>query len=429
MSPVDRKDPSYRLRHSTAHVMAQAVEEMFPEAKFGWGPPHDRFENGFYYDFDLPRALTPEDFPGDRGPDAPDRQAKTTPLSYRVVGADEARELFEDQPYKLETIDDLAGGEGRVRRGPGRRRRDLDVHPGRVRGSLSRTAPREHRPDPARRLQAAGRVRGVLAGERGEHDAPARPRHGLADGGGPGALSVAARGGGEARPPPPRRRARPVQHPGPRSGRDWLSSIQKGALVRTLMEDYWRERHRDGRLRLRLHAAHRAVDALGDQRAPEVVQRGHVRADRHRGRAVLPQADELPVPHADLQEPGAQLPRPADALRGARHRVPLRTLGHVARAAARARLHAGRRAPVLPAGPDAGRDRPRPRLLPVGPRRLRLRGAGDGAQRPRSTDAGEVRRAATPTGRWRSPRWRRPSTRAGYRTSVWRARPSSTARR
>ena len=63
MAPVDREDSSYNLRHSTAHVMAQALKEMFPEAKLGWGPPHDRFENGFYYDFDLPRALTPEDFP------------------------------------------------------------------------------------------------------------------------------------------------------------------------------------------------------------------------------------------------------------------------------------------------------------------------------------------------------------------------------
>jgi threonyl-tRNA synthetase len=36
---------------------------MFSEAKLGWGSPHDRFENGFYYDFDLPRPLTPEDLP------------------------------------------------------------------------------------------------------------------------------------------------------------------------------------------------------------------------------------------------------------------------------------------------------------------------------------------------------------------------------
>ncbi len=48
----------YRIRHSAAHVMAQAVLEKFPEAKIAIGPP---IEDGFYYDFDLPRPLTEED--------------------------------------------------------------------------------------------------------------------------------------------------------------------------------------------------------------------------------------------------------------------------------------------------------------------------------------------------------------------------------
>jgi threonyl-tRNA synthetase len=82
---------------------------MFPEAKLAWGPPHDRFENGFYYDFDLPRALTPDDFPEIEG-----RMRRIVredhPFRYRVVGADEARGLFSDQPYKLETIDELERG-------------------------------------------------------------------------------------------------------------------------------------------------------------------------------------------------------------------------------------------------------------------------------------------------------------------------------
>jgi threonyl-tRNA synthetase len=119
MSPVDRADPSYKIRHSTAHVMAQAVKEMFPEAKLAWGPPHDRFANGFYYDFDLPRALTPKDFP-----EIETRMRRIIqgnhPFRYRVVDADEARELFRDQPYKLETIDDLVEGRdeyGEVRSG------------------------------------------------------------------------------------------------------------------------------------------------------------------------------------------------------------------------------------------------------------------------------------------------------------------------
>src|SRR5688572_19729730 len=52
------KDLYYRLRHSAAHVMAEAVLELFPDAKLAIGPP---IEDGFYYDFDLPRPLTPDD--------------------------------------------------------------------------------------------------------------------------------------------------------------------------------------------------------------------------------------------------------------------------------------------------------------------------------------------------------------------------------
>jgi threonyl-tRNA synthetase len=109
MPAVAHEDPSFRLRHSTAHVLAQAVREMFPEAKLAWGPPHDRFENGFYYDLDLPRSLTPDDFPEIEG-----RMRRIIgedhPFRYRVVGVDEARGLFSDQPYKLETIDELERG-------------------------------------------------------------------------------------------------------------------------------------------------------------------------------------------------------------------------------------------------------------------------------------------------------------------------------
>ena len=50
----------YKIRHSAAHVMAQAVLEMFPEAKYTIGPP---VENGFYYDFELPEPITQEDLP------------------------------------------------------------------------------------------------------------------------------------------------------------------------------------------------------------------------------------------------------------------------------------------------------------------------------------------------------------------------------
>lgn len=56
----DKSTQLYRIRHSCAHLLAQAVLQMFPEAKLGIGPPID---NGFYYDFELPRTLIPEDLP------------------------------------------------------------------------------------------------------------------------------------------------------------------------------------------------------------------------------------------------------------------------------------------------------------------------------------------------------------------------------
>jgi threonyl-tRNA synthetase len=96
----------YRIRHSAAHVMAQAVVEMFPQAKYTIGPP---VEEGFYYDFDLPRSLTPEDL---QEIEKRMRQiiAGGHDFHKRVVSADEARQIFKDQPYKLELIAGLEQG-------------------------------------------------------------------------------------------------------------------------------------------------------------------------------------------------------------------------------------------------------------------------------------------------------------------------------
>jgi threonyl-tRNA synthetase len=89
-----------RMRHSCAHVMAQAVLELFPGAKLGIGPA---IADGFYYDFDLPRPLTPEDLERiERRME--EIKAAAYPFVRRVVTREEARELFRDQPYKLELI-------------------------------------------------------------------------------------------------------------------------------------------------------------------------------------------------------------------------------------------------------------------------------------------------------------------------------------
>ena len=91
------------MRHSTAHVMAEAVQSMFPEVKFGIGPT---IEDGFYYDFDLPRTLTPEDLPVIEAR-IKDIVAADEVFTMEEVTKESARELFADQPYKLELIDEL----------------------------------------------------------------------------------------------------------------------------------------------------------------------------------------------------------------------------------------------------------------------------------------------------------------------------------
>ena len=95
----------YRQRHSAAHILAEAVLTVFPDAKYAIGPP---IENGFYYDFDLPRPLTPDDLDQI---DALMRESIAADKRFVKSGAakDEARRIFRDQPYKLELIDGLDG--------------------------------------------------------------------------------------------------------------------------------------------------------------------------------------------------------------------------------------------------------------------------------------------------------------------------------
>lgn len=104
----------YRIRHTAAHVMAQAVLEMYPEAKLAIGPPID---DGFYYDFDLGvgddgrlRTFSQADL---KQIQKRMRQiiAGRHPLVYREISPEDAYDLFQDQPYKLELIEELAGAE------------------------------------------------------------------------------------------------------------------------------------------------------------------------------------------------------------------------------------------------------------------------------------------------------------------------------
>src|SRR4051794_17681698 len=108
VTPVaaDTEDGRSVIRHSAAHVLAQAVQETFPEAKLGIGPP---ITDGFYYDFDVAEAFTPEDL---EALEKRMRQiVKDGQLFARRVyeSKDQAREELADEPYKLELVDDKSG--------------------------------------------------------------------------------------------------------------------------------------------------------------------------------------------------------------------------------------------------------------------------------------------------------------------------------
>jgi len=102
VEPVTADSPEGRavIRHSTAHVMAQAVQQAFPEAKLGIGPP---IENGFYYDFQVDRAFTPEDLKSIESK-MRDIVKQGQRFVRREVTDDEARAELKDEPFKIELI-------------------------------------------------------------------------------------------------------------------------------------------------------------------------------------------------------------------------------------------------------------------------------------------------------------------------------------
>ncbi|MGO8962251.1 MAG: threonine--tRNA ligase, partial [Mycobacterium sp.] len=108
VTPVaaDTDDGRSVIRHSTAHVLAQAVQDLFPDAKLGIGPP---ITDGFYYDFDVPEPFTPEDL--DKLEKRMRQILKDGQLFSRRVydSKEQARAELASEPYKLELVDDKSG--------------------------------------------------------------------------------------------------------------------------------------------------------------------------------------------------------------------------------------------------------------------------------------------------------------------------------
>ncbi len=103
--PIGSPDGLAILRHSTAHVLAQAVQQLHPEAKLGIGPP---VENGFYYDFDTRDPFSPEDLKAiEQNMRKIVKEGQR--FARRVVSEDAARAELAAEPYKLELIG-LKGG-------------------------------------------------------------------------------------------------------------------------------------------------------------------------------------------------------------------------------------------------------------------------------------------------------------------------------
>ena len=397
---IDSPDGLGILRHSTAHVLAQAVQRINPQANLGIGPP---ITDGFYYDFGVEHPFSTEDLKAiDKEMARIIREGQR--FVRRVVTDDEARAELVDEPFKLELIGLKGGGRRGRRKAPA-----VEVGAGEltIYDNVNRDGETvwkdlcrgphlpEHPPD-RQRLGAHPRRRRLLAREREEPAAAAHLRHRLADQGRAARLPAAPRRGRQARPPQARPRARPVLVP----RRDRLGPVGLAPARRRRPPGDGAARAappRRRRLHLRLHAAHLEAGPVPAVEPPRHLQGGHVpahppgrgarraRRDHQARRRLLPEADELPDAHPDLQGARAQLPRPADAPRRERHGVPQRALGRPARPHPRARLHPGRLAPVRHSRAARGGDDPRARVRHLDAARLRSRASSSSSCRCATT--------------------------------------------
>src|SRR5260370_42163691 len=88
----------YRIRHSAAHIMAEAVLELFPDGRVAIGPP---IEDGFYYDFEMPRQLTEEDFTGNENRKRQNIKGKNS-VRRRKSSTDGSKKRFPKQTHKIQ---------------------------------------------------------------------------------------------------------------------------------------------------------------------------------------------------------------------------------------------------------------------------------------------------------------------------------------
>jgi threonyl-tRNA synthetase len=295
------------LRHSTAHVMAQAVTDLFPGAKYAIGPAID---DGFYYDFELPGGarFTEDDL---ERVEARMREivAAAQPFERQEVSREEGLAAFRDQPYKvdiIEKVDASEVGEGRVvsiyRNPRGGNEAFVDL----CRGPHVRTT---------KHLGAFKLQKVAGAYWRGDEQGPQLQRIYGTAWESERALAEHLHRLEEAERRDHRRLGAELDlFSFPEQIGSGLAVFHpKGALVRKIMEDYSRERHEAAGYSF-VNSPHITKAELFETSGHlDFFADGHVPAHgprRRRGRRheVLPEADELPVPLPDLQEPAPLLP-------------------------------------------------------------------------------------------------------------------------
>ncbi len=355
----------YKIRHTAAHVLAQAVLEKYPDAKLGIGPPID---NGFYYDFDLgvdeegkPISFKPDDLS-----DLEKRMRQIIggqfPLEYREISVEDAQKLFANQPYKLELIAELAQANAVIStyrqdsfedlcRGP----HVLDTNKIPLDGfKLMSVAGAYWRGDEKRPMLQ--RIYGTAW-----HNKKELKEH----------LELLE----EAKKRDHRKIGRELEifilddEVGPGLPL-WLPN---GNILREELDKLAKEME-DKAGYQRVSTPHIAKEALylRSRHLPYYVEDMYPPMDRA-GQQVLPEADELPVPHPDPRLGSEVLPRPPAAAVRVRHGVPLREVGRGPGAHPGTWLRPGRRPHLLHRGPDRVRVRPlhRPPLRHLPRRRLR----------------------------------------------------------
>ena len=336
----DSPEALHLYRHSTAHLMAAAVTNLFPGAQCGIGPATDE---GFFYDFVVGRPFVPEDL------DAIEKKmkelaAQDLPYERQMWPREEAKQFFSQhgEPLKVQLIDEKTAGQSEV-----------SCYTIKDRDTFVDFCVGPHVPSTGR-LKAFKLLSTSNAYWKG--DAKNQPMQRIY---GTAFLSEADLKAHLQRIEEAKKRDH--RKIGKELGLFWFHPWAPGAAVLAAEGDHAgapaRELHAGHSLPRRLRRSARAArlqqGAVGDVRALAALPREHV-PDRvaGRGRAVRAQADELPRPHAAVRQRGAQLPRPAAAHPRTERAAPQRGLGRALRPDPRAPVHHGRRALLRARGPD-----------------------------------------------------------------------------